>query len=509
MPSENNKRIAKNTLMLYFRMMVTMGISFYTIRVVLNSLGVVDYGLVNVIGSAVTMFSFLSGSLSTAASRFFNFQLGKKDTLELQRTFSMILLLYGGLFVLLLLLSETVGLWVFRTKLVIPPERMEAAAWFFQFTVASLLIGIWSVPYQAMVISHENMRVYALASIFEAFAKLGIVYCVTLGSFDRLKLYGFLLCLVTAVHLTIYKVVCRGNYPETRFVAYFNKKKFKTLLSFSGWNLFGSASHVFSNVMINILLNNYFGVVVNAARGIALQVSNGANVFTQNFLTASRPQIVKYWAQKDNASYHLLVGRVSKLGYGLLLIVVLPVFVEINYLLNLWLKIVPDYAAPFTRIVIVASLIESVSVPISTAVQATGKVALYQALIGVAILVGLIGFWVALASGVPPERSLLVVIAVSSALTIIRIFFYCILTKANIYSFIRSVIVPVLAVTLLSVITPYVLYDKLPESLLRVFLCSIGSAFSVLLGGFVFLLSKKEREKILIMIVNYVRRIVL
>ena len=203
------------------------------------------------------------------------------------------------------------------------------------------------------------------------------------------------------------------------------------------------------------------------------------------------------------------MGRVSKLVYGLLLIVVLPVFVEINYLLNLWLKIVPDYAAPFTRIVIVASLIESVSVPISTAVQATGKVALYQALIGVAILVGLIGFWVALASGVPPERSLLVVIAVSSALTIIRIFFYCILTKANIYSFIRSVIVPVLAVTLLSVITPYVLYDKLPESLLRVFLCSIGSAFSVLLGGFVFLLSKKEREKILIMIVNYVRRIVL
>ena len=433
--------------MLYFRMMVTMGISFYTTRVVLNALGVVDYGLVNVIGSAVSMFSFLSSSLSTAASRFFNYQLGKGNALELQRTFSMILLLYGGLFVLLLLLSETVGLWIVRTKLVIPPERMEAAVWFYHASVATLLIGLWSVPYKAMVISHENMRVYAWASVFEAVSKLAIVYCVTLGSFDRLILYGILLGFVTLLHLLLYMAVCRIKYPETRYLAYFNKAKFKLVLVFSGWNMFGTAAWASSDIFLNLLLNNFFGPVVNAARGVAMQVAGGTSAFTQNFLTAVRPQIVKYWASHEHGQFALLFRRASKTGFFLLFALSLPVLLETEFILRLWLGEVPAHTVRFTQLILVTGLINSFSFPLVYGAQATGRIALFESVgSGVRFLI-LPAAWFALRMGGGPDMALWVGLAGTAVCVCARLVIFSRLTHYPVADFVVRILAPCVLVT--------------------------------------------------------------
>lgn len=428
--------------MLYFRMMVTMVISFYTTRVVLNALGVVDYGLVNVIGSAVSMFSFLSISLSTAASRFFNYQLGRGNALELQRTFSMILLLYGGLFVLLLVLSETVGLWVFRTKLVIPPERLGAATWFFHASIATLLIGLWSVPFQAMVISYENMRVYAWVSVFEAIAKLIIVYCLTLCSFDRLKLYGILLNFVSLIHLLIYMGFCRANYPETRYVKYFSKAKFRQIIVFSGWNMFGTAAWASSDIFLNLLLNNFFGPIVNAARGVAMQVASGTSAFTQNFLTAVRPQIVKYWASDDYEQFKLLFRRASKMGFFLLFALSLPVLLETEFIFRLWLGKVPEYTVCFTRLILITGLINSFSFPLTYGAQATGHIALFEGVgSGVRFLI-LPAAWIVLRMGYGPETALWVGLIGTGVCVIARLIIFSRLTNYPVIDFIVKVLVP-------------------------------------------------------------------
>ncbi len=456
LPSANNRLIARNTLMLYFRMMVTMVISFYTTRVVLHALGVVDYGLVNVIGSAVSMFSFLKMSLSTAASRFFNFQLGRNDSQELQRTFSMVLLLYGGLFLLLLLLSETVGIWIVRNKLVIPAERMEAATWFFHASVVTLLIGLWSVPYQAMVISHENMRLYAAASIFEAVAKLGIVFCITLGQYDRLKLYGVLLCCVTLLHLLLYKTACRIKYPETKYVAYYDNTKFKELLSFSGWNMFGAVAWMCSDIYLSLLLNAFFGPVVNAARGVALQISGGTSAFTQNFLAAVRPQIVKYWASNEKTQFAVLIRRATKTGFFLLLVLSVPVLIETEFILRIWLRQVPDHAVSFTRLIVATGLINAFSFPIVYGAQATGRIALFEGVgSGMRILI-LPAAWIALRMGGPPEIALLAGLAGTALCVSSRLLVFSRLTGYPLSDYAVGIVVPCALVAVCAGFVPFV-----------------------------------------------------
>jgi O-antigen/teichoic acid export membrane protein len=493
MPSENNKRIAKNTIVLYLRMMVTMAISFFTTRVVLNTLGVVDYGLVNVIGSAVSMFSFLSISLSTAASRFFNYELGKKDAIELRRTFSMVLLLYGGLFVILLLLSDTVGLWVVKTKLTIPPERVSAANLFFHLSVISLLIGVWAVPYQAMVISHENMRAYAWLSIFEAVAKLGIVFCLTLGTVDRLKLYGCLFCFATLLHTLLYKVLCHVKYPETRFIAYVDKRKFRELLSFSGWNLFGTAAWATSDVFVSLLLNNFFGPVVNAARGVAMQVSGGVSAFTQNFLTAARPQIVKYWAANERDHFHVLIHRTAKTGFFLLLFLSLPVLIETEFILRVWLKTLPAYAVSFTQLVVLTGLVNSFSFPIVYAAQATGKIALFEGIgSGMRFLV-LPGAWVALVAGGRPETALWVVFAGTVACMIARLVILARITGSPAKVFAVKAVLPCVLVALVAGIAPLAVRHAMGGGWLRFFAVGGVSVVSTALAVLALGLNRSER----------------
>lgn len=292
--SDNNKRIAKNTLLLYFRMLITMLVSLYTSRVVLQTLGISDYGLYNVVGGVVTMFTFINGTLATGTQRFLTFELGANNKEKLHKVFNTAMALHELLALVLFLLVETVGLWFLYNKMNIEPGRMDAAFWVFQFSCITMLINVIQVPYISSIISHEKMDIYAYMSIFDVVMKLLIVFLIQVVDYDKLILYGFLYLIVNCISALIYNVYCRRLFEECKISRVFDKKIFKEMMNFSGWNIFGCASVTFQGEGVNILLNMFFGTVVNAARGIAFQVNAIVVQFVGNFQMAVNPQIVKH-----------------------------------------------------------------------------------------------------------------------------------------------------------------------------------------------------------------------
>ena len=478
--SANNKRIAKNTIMLYCRMAVTMGISIFSTRVLLQALGVSDYGLVNVIGGAVTMFGFISGTMNTATSRYITFELGKNNFTRLKQVFNLSQLIFIGLIFILFLLSETVGLWFFQTHLVLPPERTDAAFWFFQFAVASFLLGIANTPYAALVIAHENMKAFEWVSIFEAFARLGIIYVLYLSSFDHLIFYGALLTLVSLVHFAIYFTICRVSYRESRFAYYFEKSLFKSLLSFGGWNLWGAISGLFTNVFVNVLLNNYFGSIANAARGIASQVASAATSFTANFLTAVNPQITKYYAADKREQSYLLTMRASRFGFFLMYFIALPAWILCPFILNLWLESVPAHTVWFVRLILLQLLIDSLSYPLMTIAQASGRIALYQSIVGGMLWLNLPFTWLAFYFGAPPESFGFVAISISIVCLFLRLVLVRRCSGLPFWRFVYRVLVPVTLVAVVAAIVPAILNFFLFENpgVLQFFVIGFACVFS-------------------------------
>ena len=290
--SENNKRIAKNTFLLYFRMLFTMGVSLYTSRVVLNTLGVEDFGIYNVVGGVVVMFSFLNSSLATATQRFLNYEMGQGNALKLEKVFSIALTGHYLIALSVILLAETIGLWFVSTQLEIPAERMHAALWVYQFSILTLAVSIISVPYNAVIIAHERMKVFAYVSIAEVSLKLTVVFLLVYLSFDKLVLYAFLLLVVAVIVRMIYATYCKRNFTECKYRFIFEKDLFAQMFCFSGWMFTGTLSNLFSSQGVNILINMFFGPIQNAARGIAYQIQGTVNAFVTNFMVAVQPQIV-------------------------------------------------------------------------------------------------------------------------------------------------------------------------------------------------------------------------
>jgi O-antigen/teichoic acid export membrane protein len=385
----NTQRIAKNTLMLYFRQILIMLVSLYTVRVVLNTLGAEDYGIYNVVAGVVTMFGFLSGSMATASQRYFAFELGREDYEQLQKTFSLSFLIYMLIAIVVLLLAETIGLWFVNNKLIIPQDRMGSARWIYQCSIISFIFTILTAPYMAAIIAHEDMNIYATVSIVEVVLKLGIVFLLSRIPIDKLQLYGTLLCVVTIINTGIYRGVCKGKYQECRFQFYWNKALFKELISFTGLNLFGTIAWVFKNQILTILLNQFFSPLVVAARGIASTVNSAVASFSQNFSSALRPQIIKSYATDHKTELMLLVSFGSKITYFLMYLFILPLILELPAVFSLWIKNVPEYAVVFTRLILIDALIESISYPIASLLQATGKIRLYQSLAGGFMLLNL------------------------------------------------------------------------------------------------------------------------
>lgn len=373
----NSKRIVKNTLLLYFRHLFIMFISFFTSRIVLDKLGVVDFGIQNVVGGMAGLFVFFRSSLSNATQRFLSIALGKKSEEELSKTFRQHQSIYIVVALVVMLLLETVGLYFLWHKLVIPEHRMNAAFWVFQFTTVSLCVTLLSVVYDAVLIAHENMKIYSYVSIFEAIAKLFIAFGIVVSPVDRLISYAFLLfCVALSIRL-FYTFYCKKKYKECVFKFLWIKQEIKYAFSFISWNFVGTAVWALNNNGIDVLLNLFFGPIVNAAKGVASQVSFSITNFSNGFIVSVRPQLIKSYAANDFEYLYSLFFKSSKYSFLLLWFFCFPFFFVVDEVLKIWLKNVPDYADTFVLLILVYSLVNSLDQPIWTLAQAVGKLKTY------------------------------------------------------------------------------------------------------------------------------------
>lgn len=370
----NNKTIAKNTIFLYFRMFVTMIISLFTSRVVLQTLGVDDYGIYQAVGGIVGLLSFINGALATGSSRFLTYGMGEGDESKLKRIFSTTLTSHFGLALFIVLVAETAGLWFLYNKMVIPADRLDAAVFAYHLSIVTSFFAIILVPYSACIIAHEKMTIYAYVSIVEAILKLLIVYILVVGNVDKLKLYASLLCAVQVGINLFYMYYCSRRFNEVSLRLSIDKSIFKEVASFSGWSMFANASIALSNQGVLLLLNMFFAPAVVAARSISLQVNGIANQFVSNFQTAANPQIVKLYAEGDQDGSKQLLIQTTKFSYFLMFILALPICLTAETLLHLWLGIVPEYAAIFLQLVVIQSLFQVFDTSFYRALYAKGRI---------------------------------------------------------------------------------------------------------------------------------------
>ena len=370
----SNRRIAKNTLALYVRMFLTMVVGLYTSRVVLATLGVEDYGVYGVVGGITSMLGFLNASMSGATSRFLTFELGRGDKKRLENTFSSAMIVHMGIAAVVLVLAETVGLWFLCHKLVIPPERMTAAHWVYQLSILSSMLAITQVPYNATIIAHENMNVYAYVEILNSVLKLLIVYLLTIGDFDKLILYAVLMLAVSVTVMMTYRIYCVRHYSESHFHWVWDKTYLKPLLSFSGWDLYGNMSVTVRQQGINFLINMFFGVVFNAASSIATTVNGMVTGFAYNLIQAFRPAIIKEYAAGNIKEMEIMIGNAAKYTVLLFGCMLTPLIFELPFVMELWLGNVPEKAVDFCRLMLVASSLGLVNSVILICIHATGNI---------------------------------------------------------------------------------------------------------------------------------------
>ena len=378
--ADNNRRIAKNTLFLYFRSILTLVVGLYTSREVLAQLGVSDFGIYNVVGGVIVLFSFIQGAMNSATSRFFTFDLGKGDFEQLKKTFSLSVVIHIFTAILIFILGETAGLWFLNSQLVIPEERMEAANFVYQFTIFTACVGILQVPYMVAITAHEKMKVFAYAGIADAVFKLAVVLALGFASFDKLKFYSVLLFGVFVAMNGFYYVYCRRSFKETKFEWFWDKKMFLERMGFGGFEFLGVGSGVLAIQGGIFLINRFYGVLLNAANGVSQQVMNAAQQFTTNFFTAVTPQITKSLASGDMDYFHNLVIRSSKFCFLLSFMLMAPLALQIDFVLNIWLKIVPDYTGIFCQLSIVNTLVWITFWPVTHGVISTGKNKAFRAI---------------------------------------------------------------------------------------------------------------------------------
>ena len=470
--SANNKRIAKNTLLLYFRMLFLMVVSLYTSRVVLNTLGVNDFGIYNVVGGVVAMFSMLSGSLSSAITRFITYELGTGNQDNLRKIFSSSVTIQIGLATLIVLLAEAVGIWFLNVKMNIPDARIVAANWVFQFSILTFAINLISVPYNASIIAHERMSAFAYISILEALGKLAIAYLITISPMDRLIFYALLMCVVALLIRLVYGYYCKKHFEECTYHLLWDKDLLKRMFDFAGWNFIGATSAVLRDQGGNIIINLFCGPAVNAARGIAFQVNNAISGFVTSFMTALNPQIIKSYAT-DNRDYMMdLIYQGARFSFYMLLILSLPVLVNTHYLLGLWLKIVPDHAVLFVQLVLLFAMSESISNPLVTAQHATGKIRDYQLIVGGLQMLNLPVSYVLLRMGMFPEVVIVVAIVISQCCLGARLLLLRGMIGLSIKTYAMKVYLNVLIVTMISAILPFFISKQLEESFLNSILLS-------------------------------------
>lgn len=493
--SENNKRIAKNTLLLYFRMLLLMVVSLYTSRVTLAALGVEDYGIYNVVGGVVAMFSMLSGSLSAAISRFITFELGRGDKERLKTVFSTSVNIQIGLAIIIMVLAEIGGVWFLNCKMNIATERLLAANWVLQCSIITFMINLISVPYNAAIIAHERMSAFAYISILEAILKLLVVYLLYVTLYDRLIVYAVLLCLVAIALRLIYGIYCKRNFEECTYHFIYDKSILRSMTGFAGWNFIGVASGALRGQGVNIVINLFCGAAVNAARAISFQVNNAVNSFASNFMTAINPQITKSYASGNYGYMIQLIFQGARLSYYLLLFISLPLILEADTVLKLWLEEVPEHTTLFVQLILVFGMEEALSNPLITAMLATGDIKKYQLTVGGLQLMNFPVSYMLLKFGLFPEVTIIAAIVIGQWCLATRLYMLRSMIGLSSIAFMKKVYLNIVSVSIVAMLPPLLLHIVMIEDRwLRFFAVLDVSVVSTLASIYYIGCSKSERD---------------
>ena len=471
-----NRRIAKNTLILYVRMVFLMLVNIYTSRVVLAALGVQDYGIYNVVGGVVSMFTILSGSMSSAISRFITFELGRESAVQrLREVFGTSVTVQIAIGLIILLIGESVGPWFINEKMNIAADRLHAANWVFQLSLLAFIVNLLSIPYNATIIAYEKMSAFAYISILEALLKLGIAFLIISAPFDSLIYYSVLTCVVAVLVRVAYSVYCRMHFDEVRFRPAFDKGLFREMFAFAGWNFIGNGVYMMNTQGINVLSNIFFGVTVNAARGVVAQVESAITQFVNNFTTAINPQITKSYAAGDRSYMFGLVCKGAKYSYLMMLLFSVTVILESDTILEIWLKTVPEHASVFLKSATVCSLITVLSNTLVTAMFATGDIKKYQIIVGSVGLAVFPACWFLFKIGCPPVVAYVVYGTVYAILLFVRLYLMRGMIGMPVGMYVRDVLLRIIPITMFSFMIPYVLVIFMEPSLLRLLLTLISS----------------------------------
>lgn len=494
----NNRRIARNTLMLYIRMLLTVVVGIYTSRVVLNTLGVEDYGICNVVGGVVSMMGFLNASLAGATSRFITFELGRGNQQRLADTFSSALIAHIGIALVVILVAETAGLWFVTHKLVIPAARIDAALWVYHLSIASAAIGITQVPYTACVIAHERMGVYAYMEILNTLLKLLIVYVLLVGHFDKLKLYAVLTFAVSALMTLLYRLYCTRKFPESHFSWKCNKDILRPMVSFSAWDVYGNLSVSVNQQGTNMMLNMFFGPIVNAAAGIAGTVTGIISGFANNVTTAFRPQIVKQYAQGNIAEMQNLITNAAKFFILLYGIIMVPLFIEVESVLKLWLGQVPEYTVPFCRALLIQTVIRALIWILDIPIHATGNIKRISFISGSMFIITIVPVYTLLRFSNNPISTYMVIIAMDIAIffTTINILKKQIPMFKAIF-FLQATFPNVLIMCMLSFFIGWSVHISISPSIWRIIIVSGLTDSFIVATGFLFILNQQQRKMVI------------
>ena len=441
-----NKRIAKNSILLYFRMFITLLISLYTSRVVLNQLGISDYGLYSVVGGVVTFFGFFNAAMSASSQRFITFELGELKN-KLHTVFNTSIVTHVIIGIIILILTESVGLWYLNNKLNFNQSNANVVFWVFQISIIQFLISIIQVPFNALIVASEKMHVFAVISIVESILKLIIVYLLSISPIDKLITYSILILIVTLLIFLIYFFYVHSRFKEIKIDFSFDSILIKKMISFSSWSLFGNIASVARLQGNNLLLNFFFGTILNAAYGITMQVYNAVSMFISSFQTAINPQIIKTYAQNEIAQTINLIKSSSKFSFLLMYVIVVPFIKNDKFILNFWLVNPPQYTAVFVELALVGLLIDCISNPMMTAVQATGKIKWYQSVVGTIIFISLPLSYLGLKFLDDVTIVFKIIIAINIITLVLRLFFLKHLIGMHILSFLKEVLLRILLFT--------------------------------------------------------------
>jgi len=493
--SENSRRIARNTVFLYFRMLLMLFIGLFTSRIILKQLGVVDYGVYNVVGGVVTLFTFVTNSVVNAISRFLAVEIARGDKDKLRRVFSTSVIIQIIIAAFAVLFVETVGLWLLNHKLNIPPDRLGSAFWVLQCAMCTLVINLIAVPYNATIVAHERMDAYAIISILEGVLKFTVALLLYISAFDKLITYAVLMVGVALLVRLAFGTFCKKNFEESRGKVVWDGSLIKEMSGFAGWSFFGSSAYIFNTQGVNIVSNLFFGVTINSARGVALQVEGIVKQFVTNILTAFNPQITKSYAAEDPQYSFELVLKACKYTFLVILVFLLPVFYLSDQFLDIWLANVPEHAPDFVRLTILCLLGDMICNPLQTLQLATGKIRKYYLVTGAISYMVLPIVWIAFKMGASAGWAYVIYFCVYLVVNVARLLIVHAETGFPISEFLKE-IAKLLLVTICSFVPSVIVFSMMPDGLLRLFVTCIVTWLFI--AGTTWLFALTEGEKVFV-----------